>query len=269
MILRRLLMPWVITLADVVMTTGAGVARAHPGAETLGSRLVPFYPPVDTSLFTVDPVRRAAARAELGVEAEELLVGTVANLNPQKGLEHFVALADALHAAHPDVHFAVLGSAMETQEAYATSIRRLVDASSACRAGMLRLEDPGERVPHLLPAFDLFVMTSVPRSEGISTTVLEAMACGIPVVSTDVGALSEVVIDSVVGRLVPALNDDLMVEVVGEILTDAERRARMATEARRRAVEFYDVQRCAGAHLRAYERAAMPARRRSSAGTKP
>lgn len=94
MMLRRLIMPWVIALADVVMTTGAGVARVHPGAAALGSRLVPFYPPVDTSVFTPGPDHRASARAEFGLGTGGLLVGTVANLNPQKGLEHFIAVAE-------------------------------------------------------------------------------------------------------------------------------------------------------------------------------
>src|ERR1035437_5305631 len=142
MMLRRVLMPWVLTLADVVMTTGVGVARVHPGAMSLGSRLVPFYPPVDTSVFKPDPGRWAAARDELGIPSGAPLVGTVANLNPQKGLEHFVAVADELHDSHPDVRFVILGSAMETHGAYEATIRRMVEGSAAGRAGALRIVDP-------------------------------------------------------------------------------------------------------------------------------
>jgi glycosyltransferase involved in cell wall biosynthesis len=270
MVLRRLLMPWVLTLADVVMTTGVGVARVHPGATGLGSRLVPFYPPVDTSVFRPDPGRRAAARDELCVPSGAPLVGTVANLTPQKGLEHFVTVADELHASWPDVRFVILGSALETHGAYEATIHRMVRESAAGKAGALRIVDPGMRVSELLPAVDVFLLTSVPRSEGVSTTVLEAMAAGIPVVSTDVGALSEVVVDGVTGRIVAPLDDAAMVEAVAPLLGDAEARVRMAAEARRRATELYDVEVCADTHLRAYRLAAARAgRRRRSGARKP
>jgi glycosyltransferase involved in cell wall biosynthesis len=262
MLLRRLLMPWVVELADVIMTTGVGVARVHPGALGTGSRLVPFYPPVDTSAFRPDADRRASARAELGLDRGALVVGTVVNLTPQKGVEHFVAVADALHARRPEIQCVILGTAMETQRAYEATIQRLVDLSTAGQAGALRLIDPGAHVVELLPAFDLYLLTSVPRSEGISTTVLEAMATGIPVVSTDVGGLSEVVFDGVTGRLVSPLDDAAMAEAAAELLDDAEARTRMGIEARRRAVEYYDVEVCADTHLRAYQLAATRASRR-------
>ncbi|MDA8218111.1 MAG: glycosyltransferase, partial [Dehalococcoidales bacterium] len=222
--LRRLLMPWVIALADVVMTTGLGVARVHPGAMSLGSRLVPFYPPVDTSVFRSDPGRRAAARDELRIAAEAPLVGTIANLTPQKGLEHFITVADELYESRPDVRFVILGSAMQTHGPYEATIRRMVQESPVGGAGALRIIDPGMRVSELLPALDLFLLTSVPHSEGVSTTVLEAMATGVPAVSTDVGALSEVVVDGVTGRIVAPLDDSAMVETVAALLDDAETR---------------------------------------------
>jgi glycosyltransferase involved in cell wall biosynthesis len=266
MALRRLLMPWVLMLADVVMTTGVGIARVHPGAMNLGARLVPFYPPVDTSVFRPDQGRRADARDALRIPPGAPLVGTVANLTPQKGLEHFVTAADALHNRRPDVRFVILGSSMETQGRYEAAIRRMAQESAVGRAGALRVLDPGIRVSELLPALDLFMLTSVPHSEGVSTTVLEAMASGIPVVSTDVGALSEVVADGVTGRIVTPLDDGAMVEAVAALLDDVETRARMGTAARQRATERYSVESCVDTHLRAYRIAAARVGRRRRQG---
>jgi glycosyltransferase involved in cell wall biosynthesis len=266
MALRSLLMPWVLTLADVVMTTGRGVARVHPGAEGLGPRLVPFYPPVDTAVFGPDPGRRTAAREELEIPLGAPVVGTVANLTPQKGLEHFVAIADELFASRPEVRFVILGSDMATHAAYAATLRRMVQQSAVGRAGGLRIVDPGMRVPDLLPSLDLFLLTSVRRSEGVSTTVLEAMATGIPVISTDVGALSEVVADGVTGRIVVPLDDHAMVAAAGALLDDPGSRGLMGAEARRRAKELYDVAVCADTHVRAYRLAAARAGRRRLRG---
>jgi glycosyltransferase involved in cell wall biosynthesis len=262
MVLRRLLLPWVLTLADVVMTTGLGVARVHPGAMGLGWRLVPFYPPVDTRDFRPDLGRMAAARRELSISGESALVGTVANLTPQKGLEHFIAVADALFVSRPAVRFVILGSAMESQGAYEATIRRMVRESVSGAAGALRIIEPGARVSELLPALDVFLLTSVPRSEGVSTTVLEAMATGIPVVATDVGALSEVVVDGVSGRLVASLDDAAMAEAVGALLDDAQMRTRMGAASRQLAIDLYDVEVCADAHLGAYRLAEARAARR-------
>ena len=121
-------------------------------------------------------------------------------------------------------------------------------------------------MPALVASLDLFLMTSVPHSEGVSTTVLEAMASGIPVVSTDVGALSEVVVDGVTGRIVAPLDDRAMVEAVVALLDDVEACALMGAEARRRAMELYDVEVCADTHMRAYRLAAARAGRRRRRG---
>jgi glycosyltransferase involved in cell wall biosynthesis len=250
---KWLLMPLVRRLANVVMSTGYGVADVHPGARSFGDRLVPFYPPVDTATFRPGADRRAAARLELGLEFDAPVIGCVANITRQKGIEHFVAMAERVASRRPDAHFVLLGRVMETQQDYAEKVlslaRRLTDE------GRLVIRDPGSRVGELLPAFDIFVMTSVSRSEGISTTVLEAMACGLPVVATDVGALNEVVAEGVTGRLVQPADIEAMVQAVVELLNDPERLTRAASEARSRAVRRYDVETCAEVHLEAIQKA--------------
>src|SRR5215472_1879238 len=79
--LRHLLMPMVRLFADVVMTTGRAIARLHPGVIELRERLIVFFPPVDTELFCADLLRRQAARRELGFTDDELVIGTIANVN--------------------------------------------------------------------------------------------------------------------------------------------------------------------------------------------
>ncbi len=246
-ILRSLTMPIVRRLSGAVMSTGVAVADAHGDRRDLAERLVPFYPPVDTDAFRPSTERRAKARAALGLDGGDLVVGCVANITPQKGLEHFVSVASRLrdHEARP--RFVLFGRPMETQARYLQQIR------SEARTAEVAIHDPGADVESLLPALDLFLLTSVPRSEGISTTVLEAMSVGLPVVATDVGALREAVEEGVTGLLVPPLDDDALAAATSRLLSSPELRSTMSRNARARAIRYFDSKICAKRHLEAYE----------------
>jgi glycosyltransferase involved in cell wall biosynthesis len=254
--LRRLLTPVVLRLSDSVMSTGLAVAKMHPGIEALNGRLVPFFPPVNTSGFRPNLEGRAALREELGIPSDAFVAGTVANLTPQKGLEHLVAAAERVRWVEPSLRFAIFGRAMETQGEYEESIR------AAARAADILIADPGDRVAGFLQVLDVFLMTAGPRSEGISTTVLEAMASGIPVVTTDVGALSEAVEHGVTGLVVQPLDIDGIADAVTRLVRDPNLRTSIAQLSRARAVRLFDAELCADAHLHAYECAFEYARRR-------
>src|SRR5581483_5242819 len=108
--LRRLTMPLVVRIADVITTWGLELARVHPPALRLGERLVPIFPPVDASRFRPDPERRAAARAELGLDDDSIAIGNVGNRNPTKGHEWLARAAAALIVRHPNLRVRILGA---------------------------------------------------------------------------------------------------------------------------------------------------------------
>ncbi len=265
MALRRLMMPVVTRLADVIMSTGMEVARAHPGATSLGSRLVPFFPPVDTNVFRPDAERRTSARQELGIADGSQVIGTVGNLNPQKGHEYLLRAAARIRSAQPELAVRVLGAHTPTQSAYERGLRAEAEELGLADAATLAFVDPGARVAEFLPAFDVFLLTAVPRSEGIPTVILEALACGIPVVATDVGGVREVVEDGVTGFVVPPLAPQAIADATLRLLNDPVMRTRMGEAARQRAVERYDVELCADVHVRAFEAAFEYQRKRKGA----
>src|SRR3954454_20742337 len=122
--LRRALMPLVTRLSGAVMCTGAAVASAHPGAAGLGERLVLFFPPVDVELFRPDPHLRSRARAELGLEVEEPVIGTVGNLTPMKDHATLVRAAAVVHRIHPHARFVILGSSYQHRHGYEDGLMR-------------------------------------------------------------------------------------------------------------------------------------------------
>jgi glycosyltransferase involved in cell wall biosynthesis len=251
--LRLALAPFVRALASTVMTTGVTVAAAHPGIPRSPERLFPFFPPVDTHLFAPYSARRDAVRASLGFSGGDVVIGCVANLTPQKRLEVFIELAESISRSRPNVRFALFGSTMETQLDYA---ERLLARAGVLRAsGQLVVLDVGSKVAEYVRALDVFVATAGPRSEGISTTILEAMSSGVPVVSTRVGGIHEAIVEGETGyTVVPDDFDGLVRRVTGLIDSVAEREA-LGHASRTRAIDLFDVDRCADVHAQAFHAA--------------
>jgi glycosyltransferase involved in cell wall biosynthesis len=259
--LRRALMPMVTRLGDAVMCTGEMVAAAHPGAMGLGERLVLFFPPVDVGLFRPDPAVRSRARSELGLGPDEPVVGTVGNLTPMKDHTTLVRAAGALHRMHPDTRFAILGSSYEHRPGYVDGLLREGEELGLEPHRDLILRDPGDRVAELAQAFDVFWLSSRPRSEGLPTVLGEAMALGLPVVATRVGSVAEAVGGG--GLVVPPGDPDALAGAAAQLIEDRTGRAATGEEARRWASEKFGVEASAAAHIRAFDIACERASRRA------
>lgn len=264
-IVRRLLMPYALSAADVIMSDGPEVARVHPGTDRLGARLVPFFPPVDTAEFRPDAHRRRAARLAMNISDREIAIGSVANLNPMKGHELLITALASLRKDGHNVRCCILGSRSTAHDEYAESLIELANEHGLLADRTLRFLNPGERVSELLPAFDVFVRTSVPRSEGTSTSILEAMSVGLPVVSTEVGGIKDAVQNEVSGLLVPPLDAEAVRDAILRLILDPALRIRLSDEARRVALDRYDIKFCVDRHIHAYEVALGHARVREAA----
>ena len=188
---------------------------------------------------------RERARRALGIPPGATVVGSVGRLTYQKAPEDFVATIRALSdqaAGPPEVTGVWIGGGE-----LAGHVGRL----AAQRLGP-RIVLAGERadVPALLPAFDVFVLPS--RYEGLPTAVVEAMACGVPVVATAVNAVSDVVVPGETGLLVPPRRPDLMAGAVRYLLDRPAAAARMADNARARLGRRFDISTLRDALVQAY-----------------
>src|SRR5262249_22925832 len=116
----------------------------------------------------------------------------------------------------------------------------------------------GERpdIPRVLAALDVFVLPSI--AEGISNTLLEAMATGLPIVATRVGGNPELVRDGVNGLLVPRQDPDALASALGAYLSDAQLRAAHGDASRRRAVESFGLDRMCEDYARLYRGLRVP-----------
>jgi glycosyltransferase involved in cell wall biosynthesis len=257
---RRSAMVLVRRLADAVMFDGQSLVALHGG----GSPTVPtfvYFPPVDTERFAPGRERGMRVREEIDVPPDAPVVGTVSSLVPMKGLENFLAAARRIAEARPDTRFVVVGSAPASHRAYGERLQR--------EAAGLHLRHPivfvGAKadVERWLSALDVHLITSVPRSEGTTTTALEAQACGVPVVAADVGAIADAVTEGITGFLVPAQRPDLLADRALRLLADEGLRARMAAAGRDAAVTKFSAEIVAGTYVGAYEAALAHAARRT------
>ena len=261
MMVRRLLMPLVLRLSDVVMTTGHAVADEHPGAKGLGDRLRVFFPPADPGYFLRDGVDVSAARGAFGFSPEDRVIGTVGNLNPQKGHEYLLLAAAHARTRLDDVRVLIVGSSHDTHRAYERKLHGL------CRKLGLTLDRDVvfagslDDVRPALAAMDVFVLSSVPRSEGAPTVIEEAMLMQLPVVATDVGSVRELVDHENTGVVVPSGDPRALANAIVRLLEQPQTRTEFGLRGRDRAVATFSDEECARVHLSAYEYAQVHANR--------
>ena len=108
-----------------------------------------------------------------------------------------------------------------------------------------------DNVPQLLQVMDIFVLPSL--AEGISNTILEAMACGLPVVATRVGGNEELVVEGETGFLVPRANPGAMADALQRFIEDDSLRDRHGAAARRRVEKHFSINGMVNRYLEVYD----------------
>jgi len=198
----------------------------------------------DMRRLSVPPERhaelRGALRRELGLPDDALVVTFVGRVVPIKRADRF--LAAALELRDSGAQFVVVGDG----EALAD-----VRSSDAARTLGDRMLFTGYRadVAAIYHASDVVVLTS--DSEGTPVSLIEAAACGVPVVGTDVGGVRSVVQDGVTGYVVPP-DASLVAARIASLLEDGPLRARLGAAGRERVQARYAAERLAADHDRLY-----------------
>jgi glycosyltransferase involved in cell wall biosynthesis len=171
------------------------------------------------------------------------IVGNVAALVPHKGQRHLIDAARLVVREAPDARFIILGEG-ELRDA----LERQVREHHLEKHVLL----PGFRTDVLgcIKSFDLFAMSSV--TEGLGTSLLDAMACSRAIVATRTGGIPEVVEEGVTGRLVPPRDAAALAHSIVELLRDAALRERMGIAAFARVNERFTVDRMVAETSAAY-----------------
>jgi glycosyltransferase involved in cell wall biosynthesis len=169
-------------------------------------------------------VNRAESQTALGLPPDRLLIGTIANFYPTKGLPDLLAAARVVADQHPTCLFAIIGDGQQRKQLEAL-IQEL-----EITGNVLLLGEKDPDVSRYLQAFTIYACSSV--KEGFPYALLESMAAGVPIASTNVGGIPEMITTEQTGLLVPPHRPDQLAAAILKLLNDQTLRQTLADAAK-------------------------------------
>ncbi len=191
---------------------------------------------VDTDRFRPGP-QSAEIRKTLGAASGDILFGLIGRLDRQKGSLEFVEAAATVAGQFPNARFAMIGCDTLGDDPFKQTVLEQIN--------QLGLEDKitltGHRtdIPELLKALDVFVMPSY--EENFANVLLEALASGLPCISTQAGGTPEMLDGGQAGLLCEPKSKDSLANAMNILIQSPERRSALGQAARRRAESVYDI----------------------------
>ena len=211
---------WLYSKAACVVTTGERLRKqviAEAGIEP--KRAVSIPTGIDLAAF--QPADRDAARASVGLPAGASIVGIVATLRSWKGHRYLLQALAAMR--RPEVSLVVVGDGPQRK-----ALGEL--AATLGIAAQVRFAGNQAQVAPWMQSFDVFCLPSY-ANEGVPQALMQAMACALPVVTTPVGSIDEIVTNGETGIIVPAQDDMRLRVELSNLLDDAPRRAALGARA--------------------------------------
>jgi glycosyltransferase involved in cell wall biosynthesis len=208
-------------IRQMLLSDGVPAARAVTVHEGIDLEHVAAAPP-------------ASLHEDLWLPHHAPIVGNVAALVPHKGQRHLVEAAALVVRRVPDARFVIAG-----EGELRASLERQIKDRGLEKHVLLAGFRPD--VLSVIKSFEIFVMSSV--TEGLGTSLLDAMACGKPIVATRAGGIPEAVTDGETGFLVPPRDHEAMAAAIVRLLQDPALRARMGAAGLARAKTDFSAER--------------------------
>ncbi len=209
---------WLYTKATThIVTTGEALRQQlHRDNGYALDRMTSVRTGIDFTRF--QPLDRLKTRVQLGVSDNPTL-GILATLRDWKGHDYLLDAMKLLDAEFPDWKLIVIGDGPQRERLEA----RVRDESLTEK---IRFVGNVDNVPEWLSTLDLFTLPSY-GDEGVPQSIMQAMACGLPVVSTSVGAIAEAVQDGSTGLIVETKNAAALAAALGRLMRDTNLRSKM------------------------------------------
>ncbi|MET0012467.1 MAG: TIGR03088 family PEP-CTERM/XrtA system glycosyltransferase [Sedimenticola sp.] len=206
-----------------------------------------IYNGVDSDKFYPIDAKPVSFPLEIASDVDSFVVGTVGRIQEVKDQLTLVKAVALLVSKNKEyrkaVRLIIVGDGPMMQE-----LSNLVENLGVKEITWIT----GSRndIPELLQSMDLFVLPS--KAEGISNTILEAMACGLPVLATNVGGNEELVVQGDTGELVPPENPQAMMKAIEGYLLNKDQRLAHGKAGRQRVEKMFSMDSMVGSYLSVY-----------------
>ncbi len=188
--------------------------------------------PYGVNLDKFNPSVKSVTRQSIGLSENDIIIGQVSRLNEQKGHTYLIDAAPAIIAKQPHVKFVLVGDGPLRAD-----LEQQIKANGV--EDHFKLLGFRQDVHEILPLFDVFTLPSL--YEGLPNVVLEAMACGLPVVATPVDGTKEAVIDSETGILVPVGDVKELAENLLKVISNNDLKSKLGTAGRKRVEDEFSL----------------------------
>lgn len=195
-----------VVLTHKTIAVSEAVHRDTQNWPFVKNKVVTIHNGVDSIAF----LSRKEVREKLHLPPDAFIIGTIAELHPNKGLTYAIEAIAKLLEKHPDIYYVIWGDGEEKDP-----LNALVKARGL--HGRVLLHGFMKDASHYLKAFDCFVLPST--KEGLPYVILEAGLAELPVIATSVGGIPEVILDQKTGLLVPAKNADALADALDKLIT--------------------------------------------------
>jgi len=232
---RRLLRHVAYRTATAVATVTDDLRRYHAAQAWWNPEAIAIlYNGVDGQEFRPQPLARDTARQRLSIPGDALVIGSVGRMIPLKDFETLLKASEIMAKDTPKLYILLVGSGPEL------SRLRNYAADSPRLTGRAIFPGAVDNVAHMLNAMDIFVLPSL--MEGMSNTLLEAMAVGLPVLATRVGGNPEIIADGECGYLFTPREVPELVGQLKTLLQNVRRRSDFGRSARERALQHFSLE---------------------------
>jgi glycosyltransferase involved in cell wall biosynthesis len=242
----------VLSQSDLILAVSKHCAQEVSYVDLDPAQVKVTYYGIDTKRFSPDAdARLVRSEHQLGEKHVVLFLGQVRlRKGPQVLLE---AAPNILHRV-PNTVFLIVGPDYGIAENLLARAKELGISSEFLLLG----QKPDETLPGLFAACDVFVFPSCTPIECLGLSTVQAMACGRPVVGSNINGVPEVIVDGSTGFLVEPNNSDALAAKISVLLEDDGLRARMGAAGRARALEQFDRERSAQQLLDLYRGLVVP-----------
>ena len=231
-----------IRFAKKVVTVSDEIAIKIHKSGVSSQKIIVIDNGIDLQKFSSQK-RNNLLKEYLGIKEESKVIGTIARLTKEKGHIYLLEAAKDIVAAYPDTKFLIVG---EGRERYRLENRVMT----------LGLQDKviftGQRkdIIDILSILDIFVLPSI--TEGLPVAILEALASGLPVVATNVGAIPKVINNGETGLLTEPGNPESLSSAISELLSDREKARELGYQGQRKVEREFSAKAMAERYFNSY-----------------